>query len=582
MNVLGEIGGVIILLFSLAACHKEELQLMPETNPALNETEVQNVNNTLLGKQLENPYTVENMRKAYANLTQSKSVKSGIEILATHYYVRYLPATEQEWNLLKKDTTLELFNYPLDYEIPEGGTSYHDPSLPENAITWQYCAVEADYEFEPVEYEILEELYIPELLENTGKYGKISKEFTDKLVNEALRITGNLDENSSTKASSWTPKGTIRVWDDVIGSTTTATRIFDHWEYYDCTELGGDLEEHGIVLPQEECKRAVYRYEYETTDGQLIPLDGVKVRARRWFTTKVDYTDTLGYFETGTFKLDVNYSIIWETSQYDIRNGDLLQAYFNGPKKTGEWTLDILSGESLRYATIHRAAFKHFYGDNLGIRRPNLATSKTKICYIDKEGTGVFWGDWSYLGVMPDIKIWGKSPLTGDYNPTNQIFGTTAHELGHQSHSLYMGMVQYWQISKVVYESWADAVEWALTNDEYHKMGAKYGGDAAINYNHEFGHSFWPLVGDDASLPYSPIFIDLMDSINQRVNWGADVPNDLIDGYTLSFIHSNILSNSYGLSSLRNEINNNRITGVSENDVNELFALYWDINFNLK
>lgn len=85
-------------------------------------------------------------------------------------------------------------------------------------------------------------------------------------------------------------------------------------------------------------------------------------------------------------------------------------------------------------------------------------------------GTGVFWGDWSASGILPDIRIWGKD-VNNNYRNTNVIFGFTAHELGHQSHSLYMGNVQYWQVSKSVYESWADAVEWALSNDEYHKLG---------------------------------------------------------------------------------------------------------------
>lgn len=34
-------------------------------------------------------------------------------------------------------------------------------------------------------------------------------------------------------------------------------------------------------------------------------------------------------------------------------------------------------------------------------------------------------------------------------------------------------------------ESWAKAVEWALTNDEYHKLGTKYNNLDAKNYNYE-------------------------------------------------------------------------------------------------
>jgi hypothetical protein len=155
------------------------------------------------------------------------------------------------------------------------------------------------------------------------------------------------------------------------------------------------------------------------------------------------------------------------------------------------------------YATIHRAAWKLFYGDNLGTYRPTLNNGrKTKICYRDSNGYGVFWGDWSASGILPDIQIWGKS--NGNYKSTNKIFGSTVHELGHQAHSQYVGNIRYWKTSKIIQESWADAVEWAISNDEYHRLGQKYGIAAAIGYNHRYNtHSRWPNVGDK---DYSPIF----------------------------------------------------------------------------
>jgi len=223
------------------------------------------------------------------------------------------------------------------------------------------------------------------------------------------------------------------------------------------------------------------------------------------------------------------------------------------------------------YATIHRAAHKHYYGNNLGIRRPILNT-KTKLCYIDEQGTGIFWGDYGE-GFLPDIKVWGKSNSTGDYKPTNTVFATTTHELGHLSHWYFVGIGNYWQTSETIYESWATAIEWAITNHEYHTKGALYGGDAAINYNHERGHQRWPT---DFSDSYTPIFIDLIDDYNQRIEENSVVyANDMISGYTLVYIQNNILRDAYGLSSLRDAIKDNKITGVTNTDVDELFSIYW-------
>jgi len=78
-----------------------------------------------LGEKLENPYSVKNMRSAYKNLqgnAQQKIAANQADITVTHYYVRFLPETKEEYAQLTSDTTLVLFDYPLDYEIVEGGT----------------------------------------------------------------------------------------------------------------------------------------------------------------------------------------------------------------------------------------------------------------------------------------------------------------------------------------------------------------------------------------------------------------------------------------------------------------------------
>ncbi len=223
---------------------------------------------------------------------------------------------------------------------------------------------------------------------------------------------------------------------------------------------------------------------------------------------------------------------------------------------------------------MHRAAYKSFYGDNMNLYRPTLHNGgRTKICYIDNVGTGCFWGDWSINGFLPDIRIFGKNQSA--YKPTNQVFGATIHELAHQAHSQYLGNIQYWQVSKIIYESWADAVEWGLTNDEYHKLGITYNDLTAQEYNHHFNnHYFWPI---DCNKDYSPIFIDLVDTVNQRtVLHGGDTryPNDLISGYTLENINKNILPNSYGISILKSLVKNNKIPGVTDTAIDELFLLY--------
>lgn len=201
------------LIFS--SCEKEKVSLneqIPEDNNGINSESM-----TVLGDQLENPYSVTNMKKAYSNLKSSSSETPDVNIETTHYYIRFLPKSEDELTILKQDTLLDLYDYPLDYEILSPGVYYHDPELPDSSITWQYCAVTIDKELPNVFYEKLADLYIPPLDEEVGGDLKSSNSLTyfyENLEDEALRITNNLSESNliSLKASKWRPEGTIKVY----------------------------------------------------------------------------------------------------------------------------------------------------------------------------------------------------------------------------------------------------------------------------------------------------------------------------------------------------------------------------------
>ena len=96
-----------------------------------------------LGKQLENPYSVENMKKALESLRANGRTEA-IEITPTHLYLRFKPKNEEELSILKRDSTLILYDYPLDHEIEVMGNFYRNPALPPDQPTYQYCAVKVD------------------------------------------------------------------------------------------------------------------------------------------------------------------------------------------------------------------------------------------------------------------------------------------------------------------------------------------------------------------------------------------------------------------------------------------------------
>lgn len=456
----------------------------------------------VLGEKLDNPFSVSNMQKAYNSLLKDKNKLSQLstlgEIKTTHYYVRFLPKSEEELDILQSHTDWILYEYPLDYEILEYGISYHDPSLPDSSLTYQYAAIEAD-KFDPyrghmaIEYEILENLYIPEEAAVSGeKPGTGFKPSTstviEMLVNESLRLTGNLDDTVSPTSGQWYPSGRIMAYDDIVEDT--------------------------------------------------IPLEGVQVRMRYWFTTRWATTDKDGYFKCGkSFSHAVNYSIVWQGDRWDIRDGCIGQAYYNGPKQKTEWNLTIGNGttRSLRYSAIHRAAYRYYNGDTYGLSRP-ANSRKEKIGYIHKEGD-VYGSYFRQIGagIGIDIAIYGIS--NGKYREPSNIYSTACHELGHASHYTN-SKSKYKSAQDRVLESWARFVQYHLTNKEYEELGMQdslnqyrifdlstiynpneppaYQAVRVIIPDMEFNFQKWNTHIGDTFSSYTPLFIDMSDDMNQR------------------------------------------------------------------
>ena len=114
----------------------------------------------VLGRQLEDPYSVRNITKALESLYPTKA--GSVDVSETDLYVRFLPKSQEEYDYLLT-LGVEMLDHPLDYEIVREGDYYHDPEIPEGDITWQYAVVRPDFEFpEGVMYEVLDHCHITE------------------------------------------------------------------------------------------------------------------------------------------------------------------------------------------------------------------------------------------------------------------------------------------------------------------------------------------------------------------------------------------------------------------------------------
>lgn len=498
--------------------------------------------NVVLGKKLQNPYDVKVMEKAFTIISEkikSKGLNFRDPVRVTHHYVRFLPKDWKEYDALKADTSLKLYDIPLDYEIRLHGNKYRDISVCDTCPTWQYAAIKVNQKLKAkIKQEKLADLYIPETdieLKKMDIKVKVSgKSFLDALIDEAMIMTENYADTLNTKKIkggrvSWNPSGTIRVFD---------TRL-----------------------------------------QTLIPLIGVEVRARRWFTTYSLSTDVNGnYWSPWDFDRPANYSLYFQTWAFDVRTGTFGQAWIDGPKQDTPWNLDINDGTDRFYAHVFRGAWRYNFGDVGGLHRPFLVGYAIKYAAYDESGNaqGVNLGNWTIFGINPNIKIYRFRSNGAEYS-SDEIFSTTCHETCHTTHVMVMnaGYIQYSQVGANIAESWPVAVEWFITQKEYQERGIgnystpfyNVGGSFPIDW----GHQRW-LPGGSLN-DYSCVFIDLIDNFNQGTN-GYGGLTDNVTGYTMSGIESGFLKHVYGYSSLTDQLKANKPSGVLDSQIDEMMNQY--------
>ncbi|HMV07608.1 MAG TPA: hypothetical protein PKL56_13950 [Cyclobacteriaceae bacterium] len=553
-NIILKSRALVLLVFALVFFSCQDDELIKKPNQSLKNQNLvartasdppyKEGASIILGENKRNPYTVQNMTTAWQYL-----LKTGLRpnapasIRTTHLYIKFKPKNSDEYEVLHADSTLSFSDFPIESTVILNGDYYHDPSLPDSVPTYQYTAVKADYTFpKEIEYEILDKLYIPEedAVFNYGN-GGTDDCFVLKLLNQAYLQTGNTDDIieeseclSGTTARRFRPGGRIRVFD---------TRL-----------------------------------------QQWIGMEGVRVQARRWFTVLQANTDFNGNFRMNHSVSKVcNYSIWFAQTRFAVRHNIVNTTFWvNGPKLSGDWNYDLNNGYQRFAGHVFRAGYRYNYKDIRGLQRPlrwaagPLFTRKRTV-YVAVDNTGSSSGtNWI---IVPILKIWRYRDSNTEYM-SDEVFSTTSHETGHTSHVIRMNTVlQYWQVSPELQESWATAIEWYLTNIEYSERGI-------VNYGREdyfpvlppvkpnsYAYQYWTKKHSEK---YTSIYIDIVDNVNQL---GVSYPergfggvDDRVTGFTLPEIEVKMLKHIYGLSSLAQLLKDNKPAGVTDEQIDLLIS----------
>jgi hypothetical protein len=492
----------------------------------------------ILGDKLENPYTPEIMQQALENI-EGKGVASlhPVEIKITYYYVKFSPKNWDEYDDLRLDSTLELSDLPFDYPVTQTGNYYHDPSIADSLPTFQYATVPVNYEFnDTIDYEILSPLYIPEVDKPLLGLNNDNEFFVDQLLDEAYKITGNYDDTIDMNCYptlDFTPGGNIQINDTRLG-----------------TNYG---------------------------------MEGVKVRARRWFIIYLAQPDFFGNYRMKyNFKRKCNYSIFFETNHFNVKQNwhNYFQngvCWIDGPKQKGDWNHVIANGFDRFAGHIFRAAYRYHYKDIGGLTRPVSFRNFlwTKTTYLAKNGDNVAGSNPIF---MNGIKIWRFENSEGTEFDSDEIFSATCHETAHTTHSQKVGILNYAFVSRQIQESWPVAIEWYLSHREYAERGINNYGEwnyhpvNAPIYPNDQAYQYWtPSLSAD----YTSLFINLVDNINDNTLWFfTGTPNDQVTGYTFPAIESGFLRDVSGLSSLSTQLKNHKPVGVTDSQIDLLLGFY--------
>ena len=399
----------------------------------------------VLGKKLNNPYSVKNMNIALETLRQRYSLLIPRDFLipVTHYYVKFFIESSEDFETLQQQG-LELFPYPLDYEV-ENETDYSLPTSQNSVGKWLYTSVPANFDFNAIqiEYVIIEELYLTDTDEITiacgGQNGRSGGNYS---LYETL-------EDASITISGYFP-------DDPPGGTEPPLLPCD------------------LVQRTKHRPRGFVRV-WDSERGALVPVVGVRVRTRRWFKYGYDYTDENGFYEVdNTYRRDPRYSVIFR-NEAGFKIWSSVFAMQRAEHNVGRHDrrghdIDIFqNSRGWRFATVNNGAVKYAQycrAMNIGIPDRNLRILATN-------------GDGSSSAPML-TKTWGVIGLTTHSQVATFLLKANRISIALNAVSLFIRFIS----PDVIIEANSNQGTATLYNSVFHEL-------AHASHFEKVGSSYW-------------------------------------------------------------------------------------------
>lgn len=547
----------------------------------------------ILGHQRKNPYEIHNMQSAYTWLKHhpifSDFIVGDIEPYVNTLYFRVLPADSAELAILAADTTILYCDYPLDYDILQWGSYYHDPTVSDPTLTWLYAVVPINHNVPHLSsFEVLQECYLPEepfgnldyeqipdyqngfaMLEyvayrESGNSDMFDREavihFEEILSHAANRTsTNDYSDNDDTNERNWLhnlifgaqPTGIFSVENTVTNSVEGISNA--HVFIHNIIKIYcGPLDNHGQYCSSKRFRtRCWYHIRFSNHHTQTRIFGGAKFlfgpvhRHLGWHSCE-GYSDTLRYHDE---------DVAWRYAA--INNA--VEQYWD-------------------YCQEYRILFP--YDVNVWVLQ-NLNNWAGSTPLFHKRGSALIY-NWIMLPILlflevPDMALFVSQ---GERN-TQEIYALVFHEFSHASHYEQVGNT-YWRnyvlhiIANTGYGAHADGLYHG-----YCGIGEMWGNFAAAHFLYKYLGYTYPFIyltsnGDFNQSLYSGL--SNYTTFNPSEDWYnpgilAKIHED--SQCSISEIYNSLNADVYSLDALKYSLAQQ---GININVINNAYDTYhnWD------
>lgn len=532
-------GLLVLFLFAIVACQKNvessvysDHQLskgVRSTNASDSQDSPSSIDDNLLatfGEQMGHPFSIERVVGAFRSL--SNEVRSGAresDICSTHKYVRFMPSSENELWEIKKREDLIIYPYPLDCEITEGLVGINNPFL-KNGFPQYWCIVEMNYPLEEIicPFALESELWCPS--ESHLPDVVVSAICHQLLLDSQDYYADNMNDRGT---ASYVPGGSVRYVDSVLG---------------------------------------------------MKPISGMEVEAFNTWHNYGAISNSYGYFSMGghSFSSDFRYRFKFSRQDFALRdeNNTTDLEYVTG--YTHSVISKFFTGDNAKYSAIFQAA-EFYYYEQTDVPTPPLNgfwNACLRLLVFPNSsnpngGTSVgcfFEGGWLFWS-RPTIKVYGLSH-SGEERGSDQLYGTTIHELGHAM--LYgMDSNNYYSVEKRVRESVAHGAKYTFTRLRYPMFSDYY-------YSIDKYTAIIRDLCDEVKPVSCPRWYDHLTQLTITVSSPFTYDDDINSCYTFSDVIEAVRT-CHTPQEWKNRLHN-LYPYTTEEKLNNAFSFWFDLNSN--